>query len=50
MQLVKGDTPISQTGDALSFACDHLQEIEADLAADDEATVKAQDTGGKSAR
>lgn len=36
--------------DALAYAYDHLEEIEADLAADDEATVKAQDTGGKSAR
>jgi hypothetical protein len=36
--------------DALAYAYDHLEEIEADLAADDEAAVKAQDTGGKSAQ
>jgi uncharacterized protein (DUF433 family) len=28
--------------DALAYAYDHLEEIEADLAADDEQTVKAQ--------
>lgn len=34
--------------DALAYACDHLDEIEADLAADDEATVKARHAGGQS--
>jgi len=34
--------------DALAYAYDHLEEIEADLAADDEATVKAQHSAGKS--
>jgi len=35
--------------DALAYAYDHLDEIEADLAADDEATVKARRGGGQSA-
>ncbi len=35
--------------DALAYAYDHLEEIEADLAADDEATVKARHTGGQPA-
>ena len=35
--------------DALAYAYDHLGEIEADLAADDETTVKAQHAGGNSA-
>jgi uncharacterized protein (DUF433 family) len=35
--------------DALAHAYDHLDEIEADLAADDEATVKARSRGGPSA-
>jgi len=35
--------------DALAYAYDHLDEIEADLAADDEATVKARRAGGTSA-
>lgn len=35
--------------DALAYAHDHLEEIEADLAADDEATVKARPAGGASA-
>ena len=35
--------------DALAYAYDHLEEIEADLAADDESTVKAQNAGGESA-
>ena len=30
--------------DALAYAYDHLDEIDADLAADDEATVKAQNS------
>lgn len=34
--------------DALAYAYDHLDEIETDLAADDEATVKARHTGGNS--
>ena len=34
--------------DALAYAYNHLAEIEADLAADDEATVKAQHTDGTS--
>ena len=34
--------------DALAYAYDHLDEIEADLAADDEATVKTQHAGGNS--
>ena len=34
--------------DALAYAYDHLDEIEADLAADDEATVKARYAGGTS--
>jgi hypothetical protein len=32
----------SDVHDALAFAYDHLDEIEADLAADDEVTVKAK--------
>ncbi len=32
--------------DALAYAYDHLDEIDADLAADDEATVKAGLAGG----
>jgi uncharacterized protein (DUF433 family) len=32
--------------DALAYAYDHLDEIEADLAADDEATVKSRNSGG----
>lgn len=35
--------------DALAYAHDHLDEIEADLAADDEATVKARFAGGPAA-
>lgn len=35
--------------DALAYAYDHLDEIEADLAADEEATVKARPAGDKSA-
>ncbi len=35
--------------DALAYACDHLDEIEADLAADDEAKVKGRHTGGSPA-
>lgn len=35
--------------DALAYAYDHLDEIEADLAADDEATVKARQADGSSA-
>lgn len=31
--------------DALAYAYDHLEEIEADLAADDEGTVKNRSTG-----
>ena len=34
--------------DALAYASDHLDEIETDLAADDEATVKAWIVGGTS--
>jgi uncharacterized protein (DUF433 family) len=34
--------------DALAYAYDHIDEIEADLAADDEAAVKAQYSGGTS--
>ena len=34
--------------DALAYAYDHLDEIEADLAADDEAAVKARHAGGPS--
>lgn len=34
--------------DALAHAYDHLDEIEANLMADDEATVKARDVGGAS--
>lgn len=34
--------------DALAYAYDHLAEIEADLTADDEATVKAQHASGES--
>ena len=34
--------------DALAYAYDHLDEIEADLAADDESTVKARHAGDKS--
>lgn len=34
--------------DALAYAYDHLDEIEADLAADDEAAVKARHPGGRS--
>jgi uncharacterized protein (DUF433 family) len=34
--------------DALAYAYDHLDEIEADLAADDEATVKARNAGSAS--
>jgi uncharacterized protein (DUF433 family) len=33
--------------DALAFAYDHLDEIEQDLAADDEQAVKARHNGGK---
>ena len=36
--------------DALAFAYDHLEEVEADLAADDEATVKARHAGENSGR
>ena len=35
--------------DALAYAYDHLDEIEADLAADDEASVKARHPGGQEA-
>lgn len=35
--------------DALAYAYDHLGEIEADLAADDEVTVKAGHAGGRPA-
>jgi len=35
--------------DALAYAYDHLDEIEADLAADDEALVKASQADGRSA-
>jgi len=34
--------------DALAYAYDHLDEIEADLSADDEATVKARNAGNAS--
>lgn len=34
--------------DALAYAHDHVDEIEADLMADDEAAVKAQRVGGNS--
>ena len=34
--------------DALAYAYDHLEEIEADLATDDEASVKARYKGGLS--
>ena len=34
--------------DALAFAYDHLDEIEADMVADDEATVKGRNLGGAS--
>jgi uncharacterized protein (DUF433 family) len=34
--------------DALAYAYDHLDEIETDLAADDEATVKSRIVGGTS--
>ena len=34
--------------DALAYAHDHLDQIDADLAADDEATVKAHYCGGAS--
>ena len=36
--------------DALAYAYDHLDEIEADLAADDEARVKSLHEGGDSAK
>ena len=36
--------------DALAYAYDHLEEIEADLAADDEATVKARTLGANPGR
>ena len=32
--------------DALAYAYDHLDEIEADMAADDEATSKSRNSGG----
>jgi hypothetical protein len=32
--------------DALAYAYDHLEEIEADFAADEEAAVKARHAGG----
>jgi uncharacterized protein (DUF433 family) len=32
--------------DAIAYAYDHLDEIEADLAADDEAAVKSRNPGG----
>ena len=32
--------------DALAYAYDHLDEIEADVAADDEATAKGREAGG----
>ncbi len=38
----------SDIHDALAYAYDHLAEVEADLAADDEATVKAQHAAGTS--
>jgi hypothetical protein len=34
--------------DALAYAYDHVEEIEADVAADDEATVKARLSGKSS--
>lgn len=34
--------------DALAYSYDHLDEIEADLAADDEARVKSRNVGGAS--
>lgn len=34
--------------DALAYAYDHLDEIETDLAADDEVTVKSRNVGGAS--
>ena len=34
--------------DALAYAYDHLDEIEADLAADDEAMTKSRNSGGAS--
>lgn len=34
--------------DALAYAYDHLDEVEANLMADDEATVKFRDAGGTS--
>jgi hypothetical protein len=39
----------SDVHDALAYAYDHLDQIEADLAADDEAAVKARHAGGPSA-
>ena len=36
--------------DALAYAYDHSEEIEADLAADNEATVKARHAGGNPGR
>lgn len=36
--------------DALAYAYDHVEQIEADLAADDEATVKSYHAGGASSR
>ncbi len=38
----------SDVHDALAYAYDHLDKIEADLAADDEAAVKARHAGGPS--
>ncbi len=35
--------------DALAYAYDHMAQIEADLAADDESTVQQQSEGNKSA-
>ncbi len=32
--------------DALAYAYDHMDEIEADMAADDEATTKGRNSGG----
>lgn len=34
--------------DALAYAYDHLDEIEVDMSADDEATVKSRNVGGAS--
>lgn len=34
--------------DALAYAHDHLDEIEVDMSADDEATVKSRNVGGAS--